>query len=182
MKQTERPVWKKSVLQNLTHSDICQYLYEISENGDMYGYDVGETGCELEYKPLFDELSAGANTLLEALTACMPPDCWDDMTVALLGHQQTVLGYDEIYTDYFAMLDPCEENLAIREAEKRLLRMTKQELIHGFRQVITTLVLFWDLKTAHDCLTAIVQELDSRAAMMEGQDGRPEYAPSMWAT
>ena len=93
MKQTERPLWKKSVLQNLTHSDICQYLYEISENGDMYGYDAGETGCELEYKPLFDELSAGANTLLEALTACMPPDCWDDMTVALLGHQQTVLGY-----------------------------------------------------------------------------------------
>ena len=142
MKQTERPLWKKSILQNLTHSDICQYLYEISENGDMYGYDAGETGCELEYKPLFDE----------------------------------------IYTDYFAMLDPCEENLAIREAEKRLLRLTKQELIHGFRQVITTLVLFWDLKTAHDCLTAIVQELDSRAAMMEGQDGRSEYAPSMWAT
>ena len=45
MKQTERPLWKKSILQNLTHSDICQYLYEISENGDMYGYDAGETGC-----------------------------------------------------------------------------------------------------------------------------------------
>ena len=173
---------EKSILQDLTYSDICQYLYEISENGDMYGYDAGESGYELEYKALFDELSAGANTLLETLTACMLPNCWDDMTVALLGYQQAVLGYDEIYTDYFAMLNPYEENLAIQEAEKRLLRMTKQELIHGFRQVLTTLLLFWDLKTAHDCLTAIVQELDSHAAMMKGQDGRPEYAPSMWAT
>ena len=40
MKQTERPLWKKSILQDLTHSDICQYLYEISENGDMYGMIV----------------------------------------------------------------------------------------------------------------------------------------------
>lgn len=48
------------MLQRLNLSDITDELSEISENGDLYGYDNGEIGYALEYKALFDELSDGA--------------------------------------------------------------------------------------------------------------------------
>ena len=62
MKQTRNPLWKKSMLQRLNLSDITDELSEISENGDLYGYDNGEIGYALEYKALFDELTAPTNS------------------------------------------------------------------------------------------------------------------------
>ena len=53
MKQTRNPLWKKSMLQRLNLSDITDELSEISENGDLYGYDKREIGYALEYKALF---------------------------------------------------------------------------------------------------------------------------------
>ena len=50
---------------------------------------------------------------------------------------------------------------------KRIERLSKRDIISCFRKVMTTLILFFDIKTAHDCLTAIVEELDERAAAME---------------
>ena len=59
------------------------------------------------------------------------------------------------------------EDAAVQEAEKRLMRFTKEQLIKNFRKVLTTLVLFFDIKAAHDCLTSIVEELDERGAILE---------------
>lgn len=166
MKQSKRPLWKKSMLESLDYSSITDWLYEIQENGDMYGYDGGDEGYYQEYKDLFDDLSAGACMLLEALQESDVRDNWDDMTVALLGQTQKVLGFDSAEEDYFGMLD-CEEDWAVQEAEKRLEHMIKAELIKNFRAVLITLVSFFDLKAAHDCLTSIVQELDEKGALLE---------------
>ena len=78
-----------------------------------------------------------------------------------------MLGYDTVETDYFHMVDPFCEKLAVQEAQKRLERLTKAELIRTFRSVMAVLVSFFDLKAAHDCLTSIVQELDEKAIIME---------------
>lgn len=180
MKQTRNPLWKKSMLQRLNLSDITDELSEISENGDLYGYDNGEIGYALEYKALFDELSDGAYELWKTLGQYDLSEHWDDMTVALLGYRQCVLGFDSEKTDYFKMLDPYDEDMAVQEAEKRLMRLTKSELIHTFRNVMTTLVLLFDLKTAHDCLTAIIQELEQHAVMQADKDGTFRHAPGMW--
>lgn len=175
MKASKRPVWKKSMLQSLDLSSIMDYLYEISDNGDMYGYEReedGESGYYQEYKELFDDLAGGASALLDALNEYdgyggdSVKDIWDEMTVALLGQTQRVLGFDAVEQDYFGMID-CQENWAVEEAEKKLERFTKSDLIKYFRKVLVILVSFMDIKAAHDCLTSIVTELDEKGALLE---------------
>lgn len=172
MKQSERPVWKKSMLQSLGLGSIVEYLCEISENGDMYGYDGGDDGYYQEYKELFDDLAGGASSLLDALNeydmygGASIKDVWNEMTVALLGETQRVLGFDAVEQDYFGMIN-CQENWAVEEAEKKLERLKKSDLIRHFRTVLVILVSFLDIKAAHDCLTSIVQELDEKGALLE---------------
>jgi len=170
MNESKRPLWKKSMLQHLNLDDILEVLDEISENGDMYGYkrDYGdEAGYYQDYKEQFDELSAGAYSLYESLLSYDTREHWDTMTVALLGETQKVLGFDSVEMDYFSMLGRWDEECAVDEAVKRIERLNKRDLIKCFRNVMVTLVLFFDIKAAHDCLTSIVQELDERAAIMQ---------------
>lgn len=171
MNQSKNPLWKKSMLKSLNYYEITDFLYEISDNGDMYGYDREESGYYQAYKEQFDDLSDGAYRLWDALdnsdySDYSLRDIWDDMTVALLGYQEKVLGFDQVEEDYFSMLTFLED-AAVQEAEKRLMRFTKEQLIKNFRKVLTTLVLFFDIKAAHDCLTSIVEELDERGAILE---------------
>lgn len=171
MDQSKRPLWKKSMLKSLNFYEIIDYLDEIGNNGDPYGYAREESGYYQEYKEQFDDLSDGAFRLWDALensdySDYSLRDIWDDMTVALLGYQEKVLGFDQVEEDYFAMLY-YQEDAAVQEAEKLLMRFTKEQLIKNFRKVLTTLVLFFDIKAAHDCLTSIVEELDERGAILE---------------
>ena len=75
--------------------------------------------------------------------------------------------FDSVEMDYYHMADPFYEDLAVQEAQKRLSRLTKAELIRIFRTVTVVLTSFFDIKAAHDCLTSIVQELDERTAIMD---------------
>ena len=131
-------------------------------------------------RPLFDELSAGASDLLDAISRLEEYDGegfagWDDFTVALIGPVRKVLGYDASQMDYFDMM-AWDEEAAVREAEKRLQRLTKAQLIATFRRVMIALVAYWDIKGSFDTLSAVVNELDSRAAVLA--NGTPSQA--MW--
>lgn len=177
MKQSKTPLWKKSCLCGaLGWEDITEWLEEISENGDMYGYeDSSVEGYYNEYKDEFNELSVGAWALYEQLISDEVGglrEVWNDMTVGLLGDLYTVWGFDSVELDYFRLRDGFEEELAEKEAVKRLERMTKSELIHNFRKVLTAIVMFYDIKAAHDCLTSIVEELDEKGALLEQKNER----------
>lgn len=168
MNPSKRPIWKKSMLEGLGFDNVIEDLLNMSENGDVYGYDRDEEGYYQEYKPLFDDLADGAYRLYEAIAEweLLIRDHWDDATVGLLGETITVLGYDVVEHDYYGMLS-YEENLAQNEALKRLERLSKRDLISLFRRVLVVLMSYADLKCAHDCLCSIVQELDERGAIME---------------
>ena len=171
MKESKTPMWKKSMLEKLNLYDIRDQLQEICENGDMYGYDYGDIeGYYNEYKEQFDDLAALAYNLDEAMTEYDVEEHWDDMTVALMGQIYNVLGYDYQELDYFHLMNTFEEDLAQGEAVKRILQMTKKDMLMLFRKVMCTVVLFYDIKAAHDCLTSIVEELDERAAIMKRKD------------
>lgn len=169
MKQSKTPIWKKSILADLSLSQIYDHLYEINDNGDCFGYDRDEDGYYQDYKELFDELAAGAYDLMEAMDETDLDEHWDDMTVALLGYRERVLGYDSIEADYFGMLC-CEENWAADEASKRIQRLTKDEMLRVFRKVMVVLVCYLEIKAAHDALTAIVDELDERGALLSAKN------------
>lgn len=57
----------------------------------------------------------------------------DDCTVALIGNRYNTLGYDSEEEDYFS-LTGYEQELAQTEAGKRLMRMTKAEMISTIGQ------------------------------------------------
>lgn len=180
MKQSKTPLWKKSILADLSYDAMTEWLEEIGENGDPDGYEDSEIeGYYSDYKEQFDELSAGAWAMYEELTdySYYNDDydsfqaVWNDMTVGLLGDLYTVYGYDATQLDYYK-LTSFEEELAVQECEKRLMRLTKQELIRNFRKVLMTIVMFYDIKAAHDCLTSIVSELDERGALLEQKNER----------
>lgn len=171
------PLWKKSCLAaGLSWENMTEWLDEIGDSGDPYGYeDESKSGYYNDYKELFDDLSAGAYSMYEVLTDYdidSLREIWDDMTVALLGDLFTVYGYDTVECDYYRLRDGFEEDRAVSEAEKRLMRFTKQELIRNFRRVLKTIVMFLDLKCSHDCLTAVVEELDERGALLERKNER----------
>lgn len=177
MKQSKTPLWKKSCLcGSLGFDDITAWLEEISVNGDMYGYeDTSVEGYYNEYKDEFDELSAGAWGLYDTLMSDEVGglrEVWNDMTVGLLGDLYTVWGFDSAELDYFRLREGYEEELAENEAVRRLERMTKSELIKSFRKVLTTIVMFFDIKAAHDCLTSIVEELDEKGVLLERKNER----------
>lgn len=180
MKQSKTPLWKKSILADLSYDAITEWLEEIGENGDPCGYEDSEIeGYYNDYKEQFDELSAGAWAMYEELTdySYYSDDydsfqaVWNDMTVGLLGDLYTVYGYDAAQLDYTKIFD-IEAEWAVQECEKRLMRMTKQDLIKNFRKVLTILTMFFDLKAAHDCLTSIVEELDEKGALLEQKNER----------
>lgn len=164
------------MLKKLGLSDIKEQLWEISDNGDMYGYENGdESGYYAEYKDQFDELSAQAGVMLEALDniECEwysdeyeAEDQWNDIAVGMLGEMYTILGYDAEELDYYSILS-CEEDMAQEEAIKRLSRLTKLELIKRMQYCLKMIVLFYDIKAAHDCLTSIVEVLDEKGAILE---------------
>lgn len=181
LSKSKSPMWRRSMMDRLNLQDIVRDLEEISESGDYYGYE-GESLGEYynEYRPLFDELSAGACDLLDAISRLEEYDGegfagWDDFTVALIGPVRKVLGYDTSQMDYFDMM-AWDEEAAVREAEKRLQRLTKAQLIGTFRKVMIALVAYWDIKGSFDTLSAVVNELDSRAVILAS--GKPSQ--SMW--
>jgi hypothetical protein len=162
------PLWKKSMVDGFSLSQMKDFLYEIMDNGDMYGYEHGdECGYYLEYKEFFDEVAFGASELYEALDSYDMSHNWDDMTVALLGQTHKVLVYDIVREDYFDMLNRWDEVYATNTAVRRIEKFTKKELITCFRQILTTLILFLDIKSAHDSLCAIVEELDDRGSILK---------------
>lgn len=171
------PLWRKSMLSKLNITDIKDSLYEMQENGDPYGYEYGdESGYYAEYKDQFDELSAQAGMLLEAIEGVESEwyvdeydfaDQWNDLTVGMLGELYTVWGFDSGEMDYYNILEPDEEKWAEDEAIARLSKLTKKEMITRMRFVLKTLVLYYDIKAAHDCLVSIVEELDEKGAILE---------------
>lgn len=77
----------------------------------------------------------------------------------MYGYEETsVEGYYSEYKDQFDDL----AGLAYR--------LTKMELIRLFSRVLAGIVLFYDIKAAHDCLCSIVEELDDRAVLMQRKD------------
>jgi hypothetical protein len=162
------PLWKKSMIDGFSLFQIEGFLEEIMDNGDSYGFEYGdESEYYSEYKELFDELALGAEELLCAIRDSDIQENWDDMVVSLIGPTHKILGFDESREDYFTMIGRYDEEIASDESIKRITRLTKKDLIRCFQKVMTTLILFLDIKSAHDSLCAIVEELDDRAALMK---------------
>lgn len=112
---------------------------------------------EFEFKMAFADLEAKAYELDRIMYDYYGWDSTDfnkmynDCTVALIGNRYRTLGYDFEKEDYFS-LTSYEQKLAQTEAGKRLMRLTKAEMISTIGQCFGLLIAFLDLRQSYDYL------------------------------
>lgn len=172
--------YKRPALSSMGYEFISNRLYEISEECGNVRYLFGDEdnleellGGEdeaYEFKMAFSELSASAEKLQDCLWDAERESCdedfgehFDDCTVALIGNRYEVIGFDDYQEDYYD-LTRFEAGLAEKESGKRLMRLTKSEMIAQIGQCVGILIAFYDLERQYDYLSAAFETLKGENA------------------
>ena len=94
-------------------------------------------------------------------------DIFDDCTVALIGNRYKTIGFDAEEEDYFS-LTSYEQELAFTESGKKLMRMTKQEMIATIGQCLGITLAFMDVRQSYDYLKSTFDILrDENTSMLK---------------
>lgn len=158
--------------------NACDDIRWIADSSDITQEVLSgdeDEGCG--YQMDFAQLAGDAERLASALyDACgeMYGDentGFDDCLVGLLGNRFDCVGYDMIETDYFALCS-YDAGLAQRESAKRLMRMTKAEMLATIGQNLGILLAFYDLRQQYDyakaaLATATEHNLDTLRTVRE---------------
>ena len=131
--------------------DIHWYVSSTDEETMIANMDGGEDEV-YELKMAFSDLEAGILQFQEDLREQWIPECFDDLMPAMRQRDYGgYLGYDEYEGDYFG-IQPFEYDFAEQEAEKRVCRLTKKELLEACGQTLNVIIQYCSLKYRYDCL------------------------------
>ena len=121
-----------------------------------------------EFRLAFSELDTACDRLNQALwNSGIDAETFDDCTVALIGNRYNLVGFDDYEEDYFA-LTSYESELADGEAGKRIMRLTKKEMISTIGQCFGILMAFLDVRQRFDYLSATFDILkDQNTALLD---------------
>lgn len=129
--------------------------------GDYIIYRNGDEDEAYEFKMAFSDLNAELEQFEEDLNDAWIPECFNELFPAVGADEFGVwLGYDSYEHDYFG-LDPYEYGPAQKEAEKRICRLTKNELLEAVGACLKVYTAYMALQYRYDCLEAslkIIQE------------------------
>lgn len=202
-RRAENLRYKRSALNSMGYDALTDELYEIQEAcADVHWYmsqddDTllnaldGDEEDAWEFRMAFADLEAKADELDRAIQELRRWDeddeferTYNDCTVALIGQRYTLIGYDSYEEDYYG-LTGYERELAQTEAGKRLMRLTKAEMISTIGQCVGILVAFLDLRQQYDYLKAAFDVLrDENTSMLqqirEIEDAYQEAAREGW--
>lgn len=158
--------YKKAVLAEFNLEAIQTELYDISEecdeirwiaNGDEGALIDALDGDEdeaFEFRMAFSELSTECEHLYSILRDEYICDCFDDFIAGVSdGSGMRLIGYDSYEEDYYG-LTSYEGRLGCQEAQKRLERLTKKELITAGNQTFRLLICFLNVRYKYDYLKA----------------------------
>ena len=165
--------YKKSIAQGFNIEEIMRELFDMQD--EMYSVryfedaDVDELVEALdgdeeeayEFRMLFSELSGEAEILSDLMDEY---NCKEDLKLfdiffaAVAGGAVELLGYDAVEDDYFRMTT-YEQKLGESEAEKRLMRMTKSEIIRAARHCFGVACAFLNVRYKYEYLRAAMDVL-----------------------
>lgn len=173
--------YKKAILQQLNIYDITSDLEELAEvaYNVLYAWDDdnllealdGDEEQVEEFKILAAELSSDCERLLDAISYGVN-EHFDAFFVSLAmedrSPQYRMLGYDTVEMDYFAFLNNYEEELAEKEAIKRLKRMTKDELLKTAGKCFRVVLAYLDIREKVNSLGAVIDIItDENKAILD---------------
>jgi len=138
-------------------SEACSEVQWFIDNDEnLVSALDGDEDDAFEFRMAFTDLNAELQKFYETLNYdAWVPDCFDELFPAsgcgdAFGGYS---GYDEYEGDYFG-LEPFEYGVAEKEAEKRILRLTKKELLEAVGACLRIYSQFVGLKYRYDCLSA----------------------------
>lgn len=154
--------YKKSALSTLGIETIKDELYEIGSECSNIQWFVdddetllnaldGDEEEEYEFRMMFSDLSAKCDQLDYAIRENYVTEHFDDLLVGILGDRYRVVGYDGYEEDYFN-LTSWEGGLAQKESGKRLMRLTKEDLLSVAGQCLGVVISFLDIRHTYDYL------------------------------
>ena len=166
--------YKKAALAELGYEQIRDRLYEISDDcanirwimdGDIDTLTNALDGDEeeaYEFRMMFSELSAECEQLWSAIDE-YEEQHFDDCSVALIGNRFDAVGYDGYQEDYYS-LTSYERELAATESGKRIMRMTKPEMLQEIGRTLGIILSFQNVQYKYEYLKATMDILNGENA------------------
>lgn len=164
--------YKKAIVKELNIDFIQEELWEITGACDDVRYYFesdddtllnaldGDEDETFEFKMMFADLCAECEQMSEDLQNEYIPECFDDFfTAAGAGRVAGgLLGWDSYEQDYFGIDSySCDE--AQKESQKRIKRMTKDEIIECMGACTRVLYSYIGLRSRYDSLKAAMDIL-----------------------
>ena len=158
--------YKKPILERLNYEAITSELWDIQSKSDelLYMEDVdrgaildaldGDEDDAEEYRMTFADISADCERLISVMSDTGVEENFDIFLVTANGGFYRTVGYDSYEADYF-LLSGYESEWARSEAAKRLMRLTKQEILDLARKVFGVIAAYTDLMQHYDKLEAV---------------------------
>lgn len=166
--------YKKPMLQNINYDSILNWLYDAQNACDEWAYLDDQNREALmdaldgnddeydAYQMSFTTLSGDLDRMYSDLNDGDIPENFDDVVVGLGGAAgDNVLGFDEYEGDYFGLDSGYETRIAIEEAQKRLERLTKKQLMQLYTDCSKIMFSYMALRYRLDELDAAVNILKS---------------------
>lgn len=141
-----------------------QWFVESDEN--LVSALEGDEDDAFEFKMAFSDLYADLERFSDELNYdAWVPDCFDELFPAVKSGDVFggYLGFDSYESDYFG-LEPYMYGAAEREAEKRILRLTKNDLLQAVGACLKVYSQFVGIEYRYDCLSASMDILRGKNA------------------
>lgn len=156
--------YKKPIVKDLNFDTIRIELWEMQEACNEIAYLDDDTILNAfgdddedaaEFKITFETLAYDADRMAEDLENEYVPEYFDTFFAAIGAgdYGGGLMGFDSCENDYFGLMD-YEEGWAEEEAQKKLERLTKKELIEAAGICSKVLFCYVGLKYRYDCLKA----------------------------
>lgn len=151
---------QKAVCRDLNLYSIRRFLDDMEEATADVAYATQDEEVFVEvlgedeafsFRMAFSALETDAERFREDLEEHWVPDDFDDFLCGL-NAEETMLGYDESEGDYFGFDNAWQQEGAVQDARKRLMRYTKADMLDAAGQCIRIALCYMALKTRFESL------------------------------
>lgn len=175
--------YQKPILSQLNYEAILVNLEEMSavagdvryfcetEDESLLESLVGDEEEAFEIKTMISQLYDDVDQMFNDLGEEWVPECFDLLFVRVAGARSRVAnrfggfaGFDDYQGDYYGLESAWEMEGAIEEAEKKLLKLTKKELVQAATQCFLVAANYMALKYRYDSLKDSIDILQGRNA------------------
>lgn len=164
--------YRKAIVRDVNLDKIREDLWEIQEacNDVRWYFEVDGDGETLlnaldgnedeayEFRIMFSDLSAECERMQQDLQEEYIPECFDTFFTAV-NTDGTLLGWDPYEGDYMGLGSGFEDKMAIEEANKKMQKKTKYQILEIARYCFKIYQAYIGIRHRYDCLKAAMDIL-----------------------